>query len=75
MSVDRYTAGLMADVDAIHARIEHQLTEDPGHEVALAMFQADLRRAKAALAERTTQLACARVAADHMHQLAARRAA
>lgn len=37
---------LQDDVLAISARITEQKAKDPDHQVALAMFQADLRRAE-----------------------------
>lgn len=36
---------LLADLDACHLRISEQRKRDPDHEVALAMFGADLHRA------------------------------
>jgi hypothetical protein len=51
MSLDPKTKALMADVDAIRARIERQLKADPCHEVAVAMFQADLRHAERRLSK------------------------
>ena len=56
MSLDRHTQALMADVDACEKRVEDQLTRDATHELALAMFAADLRRARARLALRNAQM-------------------
>ena len=56
MSVDRHTQGLIADVDACQKRVDEQLTSDATHEVALAMFAADLRRARARLSLRNAQM-------------------
>lgn len=36
---------LLADVDDLHLRIHEQRKADPDHEVALAMYGADLHRA------------------------------
>lgn len=49
MKTDDTHAALVADVHAINRRILAQMDEDPDHLVALAMFQADLRRARMAL--------------------------
>lgn len=46
MSFDPHLHGLEADVNAARRRVAQQVAEDPDHEVALAMFRADLRRAK-----------------------------
>jgi hypothetical protein len=43
------THDLYQDVDRFERAIAAQLAKDPDHEVALAMFRADLRRAKANL--------------------------
>ena len=42
---DHKLAGLLADVDACRVRLAQQRSQDPTHEVALAMFDADLKRA------------------------------
>lgn len=49
MNFDPKRRALMADVEAARQRIQRQMEEDADHEVALAMFRADLRRAKEAL--------------------------
>ena len=49
MTHDPATAALIADREAILKRIQDQLAKDPDHEVALAMYHADLRRADMAL--------------------------
>lgn len=49
MNLDPKLRGLTADVEAANARVAAQVKKDPDHEVALAMFRADLRRAKRAL--------------------------
>lgn len=49
MNLDPKARALAADVDAIRDRIKQQLAADPDNEVALAMYRADLRRAKEAL--------------------------
>lgn len=49
MNPDHQLKALTADVEAAKARVTAQMKKDPDHEVALAMFRADLRRAKRAL--------------------------
>lgn len=47
-ALERHAAqadALRADIQAIKDRIQRQVAEDPDHVVALAMYQADLRRA------------------------------
>lgn len=45
MNEDPNFLKLKADVDAIRRRIAQQMADDPDHEVALAMMNADFRRA------------------------------
>lgn len=49
MTYDPKVRVLEADIDAARTRVQRQMREDPDHEVALAMYRADLRRAKEAL--------------------------
>jgi hypothetical protein len=47
--IDTITLALMADVDLYDSLVRKQLRADPDNEVALAMYGADLKRAKKAL--------------------------
>lgn len=49
MSLDPKQRALESDVDAARTRVQRQMRLDPDNEVALAMYRADLRRAKEAL--------------------------
>jgi hypothetical protein len=49
MNLDPKHRALTADVEAARQRVARQVAKDPDHEVALAMYRADLRRAKRAL--------------------------
>lgn len=49
MTIDSTTLALMADVDLFDGLVREQLRADSDHEVALAMYRADLARAKRAL--------------------------
>lgn len=49
MTLDPKLKALQADVDAAKQRVAAQVARDADHEVALAMYRADLRRAKRAL--------------------------
>lgn len=51
MTLDPKLKALQADVATAKQRVAAQVARDPDHEVALAMFRADLRRAKRALDE------------------------
>lgn len=54
MTQDAKLAALLRDVADIQDRIAMQCREAPDHEVALAMYQADLRRAQFRLMEYQT---------------------
>lgn len=49
MTIDPKRLALEADVEAARERVQRQIRNDPDHEVALAMYRADLRRARQAL--------------------------
>lgn len=49
MNLDPTKRALVLDIDAVRSRIREQMERDPDNEVALAMYRADLRRAKLAL--------------------------
>lgn len=62
MSLSGHTKALMDDVDATRMRVHLQLATDSDHEVALAMFNADFKRASAALTAHLADEATARAA-------------